>query len=238
MRQALPLLFFVSILLNCKQSTLTPNSTSDSSNVVTATGYRKVHIETIVILGSSTAEGYGASSYKYSWAGLITNRLLANRVVNLAKAGYTSYQILPSGTNNPSNRPKIDTLRNITAALKQKPTTLIISMTTNDVANGFNVDEIIKNFNVVKEKALAAGVTRVFITTSHPRKINAGATAQYMLQRDLVLKTYGASAINFFDPVADSTNLFRSELLSADGIHPNDKGHKVLYDEIKKALKY
>ncbi|GAB2549516.1 hypothetical protein GCM10027085_45450 [Spirosoma aerophilum] len=189
-------------------------------------------------MGSSTAAGWGASSYKYSWAGLLNDRLTLGRVVNLAKGGYTSYHIQATGDAKPTGRPLSDTLRNITAALKQKPTTLIISMTTNDVANGFGVDEIIKNLNAVRAKAIAAGVSRVIITTSHPRKINSSATANYLLQRDLVLKNYGASAVNIFDPVADPENCFKAELLSDDGLHPNDKGHKVIYEQIKKTLKY
>lgn len=113
---------------------------------------------------------------------------------------------------------------------------LIISMTTNDVANGFGVNELIANINLIRSKALAAGVEQVIITTSHPRKINATTTKNYMLQRDQVLKTFGLAAVNFFDPVADADNLFKAELLSEDGIHPNDKGHKVLYEEMKKVI--
>ncbi len=237
MKQLLLLVFSVFFLSNCKQSTLTPETVTDNGSTVEITGFRKARTETVVILGSSTAAGWGASMYKYSWAGMLTSYLPLGHVINLAKGGYTSYQILPSAATHPSNRPSADTLRNITAALKKKPTTLIISVTTNDIACGYGVDEIIKNISMIRDQALASGVGRVIITTSHPRNINSAATAKYLLQRDKVLKNFGVSAVNIFDPVADSTNLFKAELLCTDGVHPNDKGHQILFEQIKKAIK-
>ncbi|GAB3036777.1 SGNH/GDSL hydrolase family protein [Spirosoma pulveris] len=234
MQKNLLLLVLVAFLSNCTQTTVSPVAVDTTT--VDKSGTRKPYTETIVILGSSTAEGWGASEYRNSWAGLLTKRFSIGRVVNLAKGGYNSYQILPTHSSHPANRPAADTLRNLTAALKEKPTTLIISITTNDVLFGYGVDEIITNFNIVRNKALAAGVARVLITTPIPRKLNAAATAKYLLQRDLVLKNYGTSAVNIFDPVANSENLFKSELLCGDGIHPNDKGHKVIYEQIKKVL--
>ena len=149
--------------------------------------------------------------------------------MNLAKGGYTSYQLLPTHAPHPANRPEADTLRNLNAALKVKPTTLIISISSNDLIIGCSVEEIIANFNVIRSKALAAGVAHVLITTPLPRNYSAEVTANLLRQRDLVLKTYGASAINIFDPLANEQQLTKAELLSGDGIHPNDKGHAVLF---------
>lgn len=190
----------------------------------------------VVILGSSTAAGYGASTRDRAWAGLLRQYLTKGNVVNLAKGGYTTYHILPSNVSAPAGRPNTDTTRNITAALKLHPTVLIVSMTTNDVANGHRVDEIMSNLKVIRQMAKTNGVRRFMVTTSHPRRINAAATRQYMEQRDRILTTYGAEAVNFFDPVADSTHYFRAELLSPDNIHPNDQGHAVLFEQIRRAI--
>lgn len=195
-------------------------------------------IPLIVILGSSTASGSGASSYNSSWAGQLKAYYARKMpVINLAKPGYTTYQILPTNIIQTANRPAVDTTRNITAALAKKPTILIISMTTNDVGSGYQVNELISNLKTVRESAIANGVKQIYITTSHPRKISSAATAKYIEQRDRIISIYGKYAINFFDPVADSTNLFKAELLSSDGIHPNDNGHKVLFDQVRNALK-
>ncbi|AKD57837.1 SGNH/GDSL hydrolase family protein [Spirosoma radiotolerans] len=239
MQKSLLAVLFIALLSNCTRTTLEPNDpTVASAFAVNVQSARKPYIQTIVILGSSTASGVGASAYKYSWAGLLTNQLVLNHVVNLAKGGYTTYQILPTGSIHAPNRPAVDTLRNLTAALKEKPAILIVSMTTNDVANGYSVSEIIANLILIKNKAKEAGVKRVIITTSHPRKIDTTATEKYMLQRDQVMNTFGTSAVNFFDPVANEDHLFKSELLFKDGIHPNDKGHQVLFEQIRKTLKY
>lgn len=203
---------------------------------VAAAAARAAQSPLTIILGSSTAAGYGASASKRAWAGLLNQYLTNSKVVNLAKGGYTTYHILPTDVPNPDGRPNADTTRNITAALKQHPTVLIVSMTTNDVASGYSLDEIMRNLRSVRQIALANGVRRFIVTTSHPRRINAAATQKYIEQRDRILKTYGLEAVNFFDPVADSTHCFRAELLSADGIHPNDQGHAVLFEQIRKAI--
>ena len=69
----------------------------------------------VVILGSSTAVGTGASDYEHSWVGLFSSYMAGSTLVNLALGGYTTYQILPTGTNNGA-RPAVDPGHNITAA--------------------------------------------------------------------------------------------------------------------------
>ncbi|GAB3048352.1 SGNH/GDSL hydrolase family protein [Spirosoma pulveris] len=219
MQVRLLILLFVALLASCQPTLI---------DVPTA-GTRPPVSQTIVIIGSSTAAGWGASDYKYAWAGRLTQELSKDRVVNLAKGGYTSYQLLPTNAPHPANRPEADTLRNLNAALKEKPTTLIISISSNDLIIGCSVEEIITNFNVIRSKALAAGVAHVLITTPLPRNYSAEVTANLLLQRDLVLKNYGTSAINIFDPLANEQQQTKPELLSSDGIHPNDKGHAVLF---------
>ena len=231
MRKTFTLFLLLSTVLGCKNSNqIVPQSSQ--FNTVKETAQSPL----VVILGSSTASGWGASDYKHAWAGLFSSYLNNGKVINLAKGGYTTYHILPSYADHQSSRPESDTLRNITAALKMHPTLLMISMTTNDVNNGYNVDEVIANLNAVRAMALANGVRHFVITTSHPRKVNAAITKKYIEQRDRVMAIFKDEAVNFFDPVADADNFFRQELLSTDGIHPNDQGHAILFDQIKTAF--
>lgn len=187
----------------------------------------------VVILGSSTAFGMGASDYKHAWAGLLSAYLNKGKVINLARGGYTTFHILPEDDARPSNRPASDTARSITAALRRHPSVLVISMTTNDVANGYSVDEVMENLRKVRAVALANGVKRVIITTSMPRKLNVLATSRWLQQRDLTMAIYPGEAVNFFDPLATNTFIFRDDL-TIDGIHPNDTGHQLLFDQIIK----
>lgn len=188
----------------------------------------------VVILGSSTASGYGASDYKHAWAGLFSAYLNKGKIINLAKPGYTTYHILPSEQDYPiSNRPNVDTLRNITAALKLHPTVMIISMTTNDVANGYSVNEVMQNLHIVRQTAFDNGVKRILITTSMPRRLSTVATERWLEQRDRTVQAYQQDAVNFFDPLADKKNQFNDDL-TKDGVHPNNDGHQLLYQQIIK----
>ncbi|AQG81693.1 hypothetical protein AWR27_21750 [Spirosoma montaniterrae] len=190
----------------------------------------------VVILGSSTASGAGASDYKHAWAGLFSSYLNKGKIINLARGGYTTYHILPDGQEGlVAKRPSADTLRNITAALKLHPTLMIISMTTNDVANGYSVDEVMYNLQTIRRIALDNGVKRILITTSMPRKLNAQATARWLQQRDRTMRAYEQDAVNFFDPLADADNLFQANL-TPDGIHPNDDGHRLLFKQLVSRL--
>ncbi len=225
------LLVLASFVTGCTKATEPQPTPLDESSSARA------RVPLVVILGSSTASGSGASNNSVSWAGQFKAYYAPKgQVVNLAVPGYTTYHILPTNTAQVANRPAVDTLHNITAALKKSPTILIISMTTNDVGNGFSVDELMNNLKTVRALALADGVKQVYITTCHPRKINAAATVKFLEQRDRIMSLYGKYGINFFDPVADANNLFRAEWLFTDGIHPNDKGHAVLFEQVRTAF--
>lgn len=220
---------FVAFLLLCCSSaaTISPSPT-DVPPLVNPCMLQKK--QTIVILGSSIAAAVGASHYDSSWAGRLTTYCrktmnFKDPVINLARGGYVTAQILPNYTKNPQIDPKV----NIDAALKFNPTCIIISMTTNDVAMGVPYNEIMSNLETTIYYALSKGIRYVLVTTPFPRSINDNFVPRYLAYRDGVLQTYGAKAINFFDPVADGDNLPRKDLLSGDHVHPNDKGHEILF---------
>ncbi|MCB0844148.1 MAG: SGNH/GDSL hydrolase family protein, partial [Bacteroidetes bacterium] len=85
---------------------------SQSSPCVTNTGYH------IVVLGSSTAAGAGASPSDSAWVNRYRSYLQGfnpdYQVTNRAQGGFNSYRIMPTGFTPPSGRPNADTIRNIT----------------------------------------------------------------------------------------------------------------------------
>src|SRR4051812_9855264 len=109
--------------------------------------------KTFVILGSSTAFGTGASSPDSSWVGLVSAKFAKDKksfkVVNLAAAGFGTYQILPVNTPNTSGKPNIDVEKNITKALSFKPDMIIINLPTNDIAAGYSTSEILDNYKKI-----------------------------------------------------------------------------------------
>ncbi|RYE18370.1 MAG: hypothetical protein EOP51_22110, partial [Sphingobacteriales bacterium] len=86
----------------------------------------------IVILGSSTAVGTGATPLDSSWANKFTKFVHAQnaqvQITNLALGGYNSYHLCPTGSVPGANKPAPDTARNITAALARNPDAIIINL--------------------------------------------------------------------------------------------------------------
>jgi hypothetical protein len=75
----------------------------------------------VVILGSSTSLGTGASPIDSSWANKFRLFLLqqnaSNSFTNLSLGGFTTYSVNPTGYVPPAGKPAPDPARNITAAL-------------------------------------------------------------------------------------------------------------------------
>jgi hypothetical protein len=126
---------------------------------------------TIAVLGSSTAFGTGPSHADSAWVNryrkCITDLDSSSKVVNLALGGYTTYHMLPDDFVPPANRPAPDPARNITQALSLYPFAIIINLPSNDAASGYSISEQLSNYDLILEKASAAGVP-VWISTTQP----------------------------------------------------------------------
>lgn len=191
----------------------------------------------IVVLGSSTAAGTGASSYANAWVGkytaYVTGLNAGHTVTNLAVEGYNTYQIVPTGTPHPG-RPDQDPQRNVTAAVATyHATVVIVNMPTNDVADSYDVSETLLNYRRVKAYCDSAGVA-VYFTTSQPRNFtDAGKLRQLMQIRDSTLLQYGGYAIDFWTTVANADATINPAYNSGDGVHLNDAGHEILFQRVK-----
>ncbi len=192
----------------------------------------------VVVLGSSTANGTGASSYANSWFGKFQQALEdlnpANEAVKLVQNGFTSYHILPDGTNTPGNRPDPDESKNISAALDLNPDIVIVNLPSNDRANGYNLEtETLDNFLTVKAAADAAGV-EIYFTTTQPRNLIDLGDRQLLSQEATRIKQlFGAYAINIYDELVQLPGYtLKAGYDSGDGTHLNDAGHNYLYQTI------
>ncbi len=191
---------------------------------------------TIIILGSSTAAGTGASNYDSAFAGRYAKYLGALnpswKLVNLAVGGYTTYNVMPTGWKHATGRPDPDTARNITKALALKPTCLLICMPSNDINNGYAATEYNDNFDSLHAWADKANLP-VWITTPLPRSAMDAAHRKLLIElRDRILARYAPRVINFYDSLGDADGNYFSQYNSGDGIHTNDKGHKILFSRV------
>jgi lysophospholipase L1-like esterase len=201
----------------------------------------------IVVLGSSTAAGFGTTPYfpfdsDSGWVNRL--RLSFNKntmdgvdttVVNLANGGFTTYHVMPTGFIPPANRPSPDPDRNVTKALSLNPDVVIINLPSNDMAIGCTKAEIMNNFRSLSQIITTAGVN-AFITTTQPRDFSPNFLMMEY-QRDLkdsIQNNFGYFSINFWDDLVGTTppNSIRPEVAYGDGIHINNLGHFLVYQRV------
>lgn len=188
-----------------------------------------------VIIGSSTAEGAKASSIDSSWVGRLNSHLKDlnenNELHNLAKSGYTTYHLISENIKR-AKRPKSDTLRNVDYALSFNPTHIIINLPSNDAAYNYTVDEQLINFESMIQTCRKKNV-KVFLCSAQPRNFKEPEKISNQLKLNLFLENkYSDIYIDFWTNIAHLDGTILKELNSGDGIHLNDKGHKILFDQV------
>jgi lysophospholipase L1-like esterase len=192
----------------------------------------------IVILGSSTAAGEGASSLYKSWVSLYKKRIEyldpKIEVINLAVGGFTTFNIIPTGSVIPIDvNQKIDTFRNITAALKYLPKVVIVNLPSNDDTFGYSIDYQKNNYELIYDAA-ANLKTSIFICSPQPKKFSLGSTNyinhQYML--NWTKDRFREYFIDFWTDFADLNGFLKSDFDSGDLTHFNDAGHEILAQRV------
>ena len=195
------------------------------------------HAWTVVVLGSSTAFGTGATTYDSSWVGKFTAYLSRknsqNIVYNLGIPGFTTYQNLcPTDFVPPANRPSPNSSFNITAALDLHPDAIIINMPSNDAANGYTVAEQQDNFERTMHLADSANVP-VWVTTTQPRNnMTAAQIANLIAMRDWINSRFANKAVDFWTTVANGDGSIVT-FYDFDDVHMNNAGHNLFYNRMK-----
>lgn len=188
----------------------------------------------IVVLGSSTAAGAGASTSDSAWVNRYRNYLQsinpAYQVTNRAVGGYTTYRLMPSNYTPPSNRPAPSVNNNITYAIGLNPDAIIVNLPSNDVSQGFSVQEQLDNFDTIISHSLNAGI-QIWVTTTQPKNYGGNQiNIQKQLDvRDSLFARYSPFVIDFWTGLADSTNQLANAYDSGDGTHLNDAGHGLAF---------
>jgi len=184
----------------------------------------------VVILGSSTAAGTGASSPDASWVGLLDEWLSTatsrHEVVNLALGGATTEPFRPDGSS-----PLPDANRDITRASELHPDLIIVNFPSNNVGANIPVATTIAHYREMQAVAAARGIP-FFLTTTQPK--NFGAYSKRLLlqtEANAVRAEFGPLVIDIYDQLTDFKNGLRikSAYDSGDGTHLNDAGHAYIF---------
>ncbi len=185
------------------------------------------------MLGSSTAAGGGAGHRDSAWVARVRNHYARTdgrvAVLNLAQSGYTTFKVLPTGTFVAAGLPTVDSLHNVTAALRLRPDAIVVNLPSNDRAYGIRIGQQVANFEAVRAAAAAQGVP-VWFTTAQPRNIPDDAKRRdQRLLGDSLRAAFGADRVietyEGFEAPGDS---LRRDLDSGDGTHLNAAGHRAL----------
>lgn len=191
----------------------------------------------IVVIGSSTAAGTGASTPDSAWVNryraAVTGDDTRMKVTNLAKGGFTTWHLLPTGTTTPAGvNFQIDTTRNLTAALALKPSMIIVNLPSNDAANGFDVADQLANFHLL-DSVTGLSDVQLFVCTTQPRNFSDPQRRQVQIDlKDSIMAIYQDHAIDFWNGLADMNGWILPEFNSGDGVHLNDLGHALLASRV------
>ena len=192
--------------------------------------------KSLVVLGSSTAFGTGATSIDSSWVGLLRSKFEIDnkgiKIVNLALGGFTTYDILPTSTALTSQSSVADTERNVTKALSYNPNFIIINLPSNDIANNYLNEEIINNYKRITAEIVLKKVPYL-ITGTQPRNFPDIAQRTRLKFFNAELENiYHEKVDNYYDVLTDSVYKIKSIFSFGDGIHLNNKGHKLIFEEL------
>ena len=193
----------------------------------------------IVVIGSSTAYGTGPKTIDSAWVNVLRkyekNVNVKNEVINIAKGGYTTYHLLPNNFHTLSERPKPDTLRNITKALSFNPDIVIINLPSNDAAYGYSVEEQMTNFSIMSDKCIDRKI-KVLICSAQPRNFNRDKIVKQIKLNAELYKKYKSYIVDFWSELSNQDGTINPKYSSGDGVHLNGKGHKILVERIVKKL--
>lgn len=190
----------------------------------------------MVVIGSSTAAGFGASRDGTAWADLVhatmTERApAAFTLTNLAVGGHTTADLQPgSGVRG-----------NVDDAIALAPQLLVVGLGgSNDLSGEMTTDRFVAELEQVRGAAESAGIPTFFMGTL-PKNLTPW-------DRELLKEWDAAMAARFgtcwvpgdgapheqcfigvFDVLADAALGLAPEYDSGDG-HPNDAGHALLFE--------
>lgn len=204
------------------------NDGSDVTNPGTTDPDNTTGSATIVIIGSSTAAGIGATPSDSAWVNRLRLATLDNKkslyYINLAVSGYTTYEGMPSGYAV-NGRRAVDTAKNITKALSYHPSLVMITYPTNDVAEGYTDEEVMRNYAEMVRLLDSAKINYLMFGTQPRNFEDAALRTRLKSLNDKIKTTYSAHYNNVYDSLATSDFYIRPEFSYTDGIHLNNKGH-------------
>jgi acyl-CoA thioesterase-1 len=192
----------------------------------------------LVVIGSSTAAGEGASDGSLGWVSLLAGALEESVAVpfetrNLAVGGYASEQLL-SESGAPGN---------VEDAIESIPDLVLVALAgSNDLGAGVSQSTFLARMQAIRAVAREAGVPVFFLSTA-PKDLSqserealrdwARAMAEQLEPCWVPHQAaeYAPCLIDVFGPLANDELGIAAEFGAGDGIHLNDAGHAAIFEQ-------
>ena len=193
----------------------------------------------IIVFGSSIAAGIGATHDSLSWVGLFKKTRISDSILNFSIPGTTTFHTLPSKYKDSSfivGAPS-PVANNIDRVIQANPDFVVISITSNDIANGFTPDDYMKNISIITNQLKDQRIPYIITSTTIRGDINLIKRNQLFEIFKRVHEKYLTEFVDILTPLSDTTNFsIRTEFFNSDLIHPNNLGHEKIFNQIKQHL--
>lgn len=177
-------------------------------------------LKKLVIIGDSLTEGYGVSK-ESAFPQLIEKKLNQNS---------STWQVVNSGVSGSTTASALSRVRWM---LKNKPDVVLIILGANDGLRGVKTEQSEKNLAEAIALAQKSQVKVILGGLYMPPNYGKEYTQQFKVMYSHLAKKYKVYLVPFIlEKVAGDPKLNQ-----ADGIHPNEEGHKIVAETIYHSIK-
>lgn len=178
----------------------------------------------LLVLGDSLTEGYGVAKDQ-AYPAILEKKI--------HESGKKEWTVINAGVSGSTTASAVSRMK---WAFKNKPDLMILALGANDGLRGLKVEESEKNLGQAIEYAQEQKVPVVLAGLFMPPNYGKDYTEKFKKMYQSLSRKYKVTLIPFvLDKVAGDP-----KLNLADGIHPNEAGHKIIaetvYQEVKGLL--
>ena len=191
-----------------------------STSSATTTSASSTQLKKIVILGDSLTEGYGVAQTA-AFPALLQKKVEQDKL---------NWKVISSGSSGSTSASGLQRIKWIA---KDKPDMVLLLLGSNDGLRGLKVEETEKNLNETivwaKKNNITIALGELHVPPNYGKDYEKKFSAVYA---KVAAKNKILLAPFLLDKVAGN-----KDLNLADGIHPNEKGHQIVADNLYPFIK-
>ncbi|MBV2167542.1 MAG: arylesterase [Bdellovibrio sp.] len=175
----------------------------------------------LIVLGDSLTEGYGVAK-EAAYPALLEKKL--------HEAGKKEWTVINSGVSGSTTASAVTRMKWL---FKSKPDAVLLVLGANDGLRGLKIEDSQKHLAAAIEYANSQKVRVILGGLYMPPNYGADYTGQFKKMYEALAKKYKVTFIPFILEKVGGNPKYNL----ADGIHPNEEGHKIIAENIFQILK-